>query len=84
MYIKFPISLNPVIIQNNSFKTKYTTFKYFNNLFKSKISNLINSLEGINPHDELDNWIQEFHNIINIIGKNSLKIKSFKNYPKFT
>lgn len=82
-YIHFSLSLQTQNITLNRFKTRHTTFKKFNEIFKIKATNLSKTLSNVKSKLELDEWLQKFNTEITETCKKSLKTKKLKLYPSF-
>lgn len=82
-YIRYSLDLIPHTLKLNRFKTKFTTFKKFNNLLKANLNNLQKALDEVDSPLQLDKWVENFNNIITDIGNKSLKIKNLKLFPTF-
>lgn len=82
-YIHFSMSVQPKFITLKRFKTKHTTFKKFNHLFRQKSTELHESLLKLNSRLELDSWLQHFNDVLNTTCSQSLKTKTLRLYPTF-
>lgn len=81
-YINITLDLPLVQQTTNRFKTKYTNFKKFNNLFEYYVENLTTSLKNLQTQSQLDKWIVDLNEIINFISNIVFRKKQIDHTPK--
>lgn len=73
--VVFELHIIPIRKVNFRYKTKYTNFHKFNNIFNNYYQNLLQALQELTTSEALDSWIEDLQNIINFVMSISLKRK---------
>ena len=84
LFVYFTLNLKSLENKNFRYKTLNSSFKRFNNIFKDHIPNMDSCLDNVENVKDLDDFVNNFQNLIQTTMETCFKKRKLRFTPKLT